>query len=205
MTNALPHIQPRITRRDAVMGAPIVNAANRGSRRRRLAFVPRNGMRTIFPQACSSPFMRWRRRMEPASPDICSGAGASAPSFARCIRAKWLSRIYIVPEILKGGAAVWMMGPRTVGNDLRLEHETALLDLAAGQKFLRDVAGFDDGVSPERPAADRWLPFIASRRGCPAKSGSGNLRVENRPALIKPVCQSSTASFSSLRIWAKGG
>ena len=49
---------------------------------------------------------------------------------------------YIVPEILKGGAAVLISGPRTVGNDLRLEHETALLDLAAGQLFLRDIAGF---------------------------------------------------------------
>ena len=50
---------------------------------------------------------------------------------------------YVVPEILKGGAAVWMLGPRTIGNDLRLEHETALLDLAAGQLFLRDVADFE--------------------------------------------------------------
>lgn len=45
---------------------------------------------------------------------------------------------YMVPEILKGGCALWIQSPRTVGNDLRLEHETALLDLAAGQTFLRD-------------------------------------------------------------------
>src|SRR5580700_5262867 len=53
---------------------------------------------------------------------------------------------YVVPEILKGGVAIFMLGPRTVGNDLRLEHETALLDLAAGQKFLRDVAGFEQRI-----------------------------------------------------------
>ena len=53
---------------------------------------------------------------------------------------------YMVPEILKGGVAVLILGPRTVGNDLRLEHETALLDLAAGQKFLRDIAGFERRV-----------------------------------------------------------
>jgi hypothetical protein len=53
---------------------------------------------------------------------------------------------YMVPEILKGGAAAWILGPRTVGNDLRLEHEAALLDLAAGQIFLRDVAGFQHRV-----------------------------------------------------------
>ena len=50
---------------------------------------------------------------------------------------------YMVPEILKGGCAVWIQGPRTVGNDLRLEHETALLDLAAGQLFLRDKMNFE--------------------------------------------------------------
>ena len=46
---------------------------------------------------------------------------------------------YLVPEVLKGGSALWILGPRSVGNDLRLEHETALLDLAAGQHFLRQL------------------------------------------------------------------
>ncbi|OUM02452.1 alpha/beta hydrolase [Variovorax sp. JS1663] len=45
---------------------------------------------------------------------------------------------YLVPEVLRGGAAMWVMGARTVGNDIRLEHETAVHDLAAGQRFLRD-------------------------------------------------------------------
>ncbi|WP_275575519.1 hypothetical protein, partial [Stenotrophomonas maltophilia] len=49
-------------------------------------------------------------------------------------------------EILKGGCALWIQGPRTVGNDLRLEHETALLDLAAGQVFLREKMGFQNCV-----------------------------------------------------------
>ena len=49
---------------------------------------------------------------------------------------------YLVPEVLQGGAAMWLMGARAVGNDLRLEHETALLDLAAGQRFLREQMGF---------------------------------------------------------------
>ncbi len=53
---------------------------------------------------------------------------------------------YMVPEILKGGCALWIQGPRTVGNDLRLEHETALLDLAAGQLFLRDKMNFQHCV-----------------------------------------------------------
>ncbi len=50
---------------------------------------------------------------------------------------------YLVPEILQGGAALWILGPRTVGSDLRLEHETALLDLAAGQLFLRKHMNFE--------------------------------------------------------------
>lgn len=53
---------------------------------------------------------------------------------------------YMVPEVLRGGCAMWVLGPRSPGNDLRLEHETALLDLDAGQRFLREVAGFEHCV-----------------------------------------------------------
>ena len=52
---------------------------------------------------------------------------------------------YLVPEILAGGAAVWVMGSRNPGSDLRLEHEKALLDLAAGQRFLQE-RGFEHRV-----------------------------------------------------------
>jgi alpha-beta hydrolase superfamily lysophospholipase len=52
---------------------------------------------------------------------------------------------YLVPEVLRGGVAVWVMGSRQVGNDVRMEHESALLDLAAGQRFLRDQ-GFEQRV-----------------------------------------------------------
>ena len=53
---------------------------------------------------------------------------------------------YVVPEILLGGCAVWVQGSRSPGNDLRLEHETAVLDLAAGQTFLRQVENFQHSV-----------------------------------------------------------
>lgn len=46
---------------------------------------------------------------------------------------------YLVPEVLIAGCAMWVQGARSVGNDIRLEHEAALLDLAAGQRFLREV------------------------------------------------------------------
>jgi hypothetical protein len=43
---------------------------------------------------------------------------------------------YLVPEVLNAGCAMWVQGPRSVGNDIRLEHETAIVDMAAGQVFL---------------------------------------------------------------------
>ena len=53
---------------------------------------------------------------------------------------------YLVPDILLGGCAAWVQGSRSPGNDLRLEHETAVLDLAAGQIHLREVEGFEFSV-----------------------------------------------------------
>lgn len=44
---------------------------------------------------------------------------------------------YMAAEVLRGGCAFWVQGSRSPNVDLRLEHETALLDLAAGQRFLR--------------------------------------------------------------------
>lgn len=49
-----------------------------------------------------------------------------------------LATHYLVPELLEAGAAVWVQGSRTPGNDLRLEHELALLDVEAGNRFLKD-------------------------------------------------------------------
>jgi hypothetical protein len=43
----------------------------------------------------------------------------------------------LVPELLSLGAAVWTQGARSVNNDLNLLHEQAVLDMAAGQLFLR--------------------------------------------------------------------
>ncbi|RSD10257.1 alpha/beta hydrolase [Amycolatopsis eburnea] len=43
----------------------------------------------------------------------------------------------LVPLLLRAGAAVWTQHTRSVNNDLNLVHEQALLDVAAGQAFLR--------------------------------------------------------------------
>lgn len=44
---------------------------------------------------------------------------------------------YMVPAVLDAGCACWVQGPRSIGNDLRLEHEIALFDVAAGMQHLR--------------------------------------------------------------------
>jgi pimeloyl-ACP methyl ester carboxylesterase len=46
---------------------------------------------------------------------------------------------YLVPALLKAGVAVWTQGARSIGNDLRLEHEQAVLDAAIGIDFLRTL------------------------------------------------------------------
>jgi len=57
-----------------------------------------------------------------------------------------LSRQYLVPILLEAGFAVWTQGSRTVGNDLTLIHEEAVLDAAAGFARLRDW-GFERVVA----------------------------------------------------------
>ncbi|MBC8982388.1 alpha/beta hydrolase [Pseudomonas lurida] len=49
---------------------------------------------------------------------------------------------YLVPEVLDAGWACWVQGARSIGNDLRLEHEFALFDVAAGMRQLRAI-GFE--------------------------------------------------------------
>lgn len=49
---------------------------------------------------------------------------------------------YLVPAIVDAGCAAWLNAPRSVGVDLRLEHEQAILDLAAGMERLKSL-GFE--------------------------------------------------------------
>ncbi len=58
---------------------------------------------------------------------------------------EYLPNNYMVPEYLNAGIAMWTQAPRSIGNDLRLEHETALLEVAAGIRHLRDK-GFEKVV-----------------------------------------------------------
>lgn len=64
-----------------------------------------------------------------------------APDTVLCIMhpREFLATHYLIPEILAGGAAAWTQTPRSVGSDLRLEHEIALYDVAAGLQHLRKL------------------------------------------------------------------
>jgi hypothetical protein len=54
---------------------------------------------------------------------------------------EFLATHYLVPDLVSAGYAVFTQTARSVGNDMRLEHEIALLDVAAGLNFLKE-AGF---------------------------------------------------------------
>ena len=45
---------------------------------------------------------------------------------------------YAIPYLLEAGIACWSQGARTIGNDIRLEHELAIQDAAAGVTFLKE-------------------------------------------------------------------
>lgn len=49
---------------------------------------------------------------------------------------------YLVPHLVNAGYACWVQGPRNIGNDIRLEHEFAVHDVAAGMVKLKEM-GFE--------------------------------------------------------------
>jgi len=65
------------------------------------------------------------------------------PSTVVCIMhpREFMACHYLIPDIVGAGFAAWSQSPRSIGNDIRLEHEFALYDVAAGVQFLR-AAGF---------------------------------------------------------------
>jgi hypothetical protein len=55
---------------------------------------------------------------------------------------EFLATHYLIPDLVEAGFAAFTQTSRSVGNDLRLEHEVTLLDVAAGLNQLRDL-GFE--------------------------------------------------------------
>ena len=74
---------------------------------------------------------------------------------------------YLIPDIVDAGFAAWSQSPRSVGNDLRLEHEFALYDVAAGLTFLR-AAGFRKIVLLGNSGGSGLFSFYVQQSSLPA-------------------------------------
>jgi len=74
---------------------------------------------------------------------------------------------YLIPDIVGAGYAAWSQGARAVGNDLRLEHETALHDVAAGLAFLRGQ-GFEHIVLLGNSGGAGLYSFYVQQSSLPA-------------------------------------
>jgi hypothetical protein len=75
-----------------------------------------------------------------------------------------VSHHVLVPELLARGFAVWTQGSRSVNNDLALVHEQTLLDVAAGQVFLRD-RGFEHVVTLGHSGGGTLFAFYHQQAG----------------------------------------
>ena len=89
---------------------------------------------------------------------------------------EYLPNNYLVPEHLKGGIAIWNQAPRSIGNDLRLEHETALLDVAAGIRYLRE-RGYEHVLLTGMSGGASLFSFYLQQANLPADQ-----RVTKTPA-----------------------
>ena len=74
---------------------------------------------------------------------------------------------YLVPELLDGGFAVWMQPPRSINNDLRLEHEMALYDLAAALRALRDLGFEKIAVLGNSGGGALWALYVQQALAAP--------------------------------------
>lgn len=70
----------------------------------------------------------------------------------------------LVPQLLATGVAVWTQHTRSVNNDLTLVHEQALLDVAAGQVFLREW-GFTSVVTLGHSGGGPLFAFYLEQAG----------------------------------------
>ncbi len=89
---------------------------------------------------------------------------------------EYLPNNYMVPEFLHAGIAMYTQAPRSIGNDLRLEHETALLEVAAGIRHLRDK-GFEQVVLAGMSGGASLFSFYLQQANLPAEK-----RIARTPA-----------------------
>lgn len=83
---------------------------------------------------------------------------------------------YLIPDIVGAGVAAWSQAPRSVGNDLRLEHEFALHDVAAGLQHLRKL-GFRRIVLLGNSGGAGLYAFYAQQAAL-----AGTERIQRTPA-----------------------
>ena len=81
---------------------------------------------------------------------------------------EYLPNNYMVPEYLNAGIAMWTQAPRSIGNDLRLEHETALLEVAAGIRHLRDK-GYEKVVLTGMSGGASLFAFYLQQANLPSE------------------------------------
>jgi hypothetical protein len=105
---------------------------------------------------------------------------------------------YLIPELLFNGSAVWTQTSRAVGSDLRLEHEIALLDVAAGTSFLHAqgltkivLIGNSGGASlyslyNEQSLLDPESRLNVTAAGRPTKLSEANMPVACGIAFVAP-------------------
>ena len=82
---------------------------------------------------------------------------------------------YLIPDIVGAGYAAWSQAPRSVGNDLRLEHEFALHDVAAGLAHLK-ARGFEHIVLLGNSGGAGLYAFYAQQSALP-----GTQRIAKTP------------------------
>jgi hypothetical protein len=101
----------------------------------------------------------------------------------------------LAAETLRAGAAVFPQAPQLVGNDIRLDHEIALYDLAAALRFLRD-GGFKHIVPGGNSGGPLWAFYnqhelaapgqriAATPAGRPTKLADAELIVPDRRVFV---------------------
>ncbi|MHA3701097.1 alpha/beta hydrolase [Jatrophihabitans sp. YIM 134969] len=72
----------------------------------------------------------------------------------------------LVPDLLSAGYAVWTQGTRSPNNDVALLHEQALLDVAAGQVFVREQ-GFEQVVTLGHSGGGTLFAYYHEQAGRP--------------------------------------
>ncbi|MET0819521.1 MAG: alpha/beta hydrolase [Aeromicrobium sp.] len=70
----------------------------------------------------------------------------------------------MVPELLSRGYAVWTQGSRSPNNDLALQHEQAIIDMAAGHERLREL-GWSSVVSLGHSGGATLTAFYCQQAG----------------------------------------